>query len=76
MKNPFDTSLDSLRQTFDPLGAPPAKKDFLIMDLFAYNLVYGNGSNGPNPEDYLPQIDPEQKPEYLLFPRKRPPPVA
>ncbi len=49
------------------------------MDKYAYDLVYGEDefirehAGFPNPEDYLPRIHPDQKPEFLKFPNYRPP---
>ena len=67
----LDCSLASLKQNFSPLGYNSAPKQLLIMDHYAYNLVYGD-DNGLNPEDFLPTISPDQAPERLLFPSHRP----
>ena len=37
-----DCSIESLKQSFHPLGQLPIKKHLLIMDHYAYDLVYGD----------------------------------
>lgn len=68
-----DCSLESVAQVFDPFGSLATKKIPLVMDQYAYSLVYGD-PEGPKPEYFLPMIEPERKPSLLLFPSRRPPP--
>ena len=72
----FNT-LEELQQNFNPFGLTDEevqeeqKKEFDIIDTFAFDLVYGDYQfpGGPNPEDYLPLKDPQNPPRLLLFPK-------
>ena len=59
-----DSSLDSLKQSFDPLGYNSNKPNQLvIMDSYAYDLVYGDTSMHPHikPQDFLPSVNYDYK---------------
>jgi len=68
-----ECSLDNIAQVFDAFGSLAQHKIPLVMDQYAYSLVYGD-PEGPNPADFLPMIEPDRKPNLLLFPSRRPPP--